>query len=121
MGAELFEQKNGSEILTSEKVIEFLNSFQRPLVCQVCGNSQWVISAINELPVGEDKQEQLVIETIGYAQYIQEEDSAINYPGGMPVIRATCECCGHILLFSYKKVRALIESQALKLEAAKSE
>lgn len=121
MGAELFESKVVTEVLTSEEVIDFLNSFNRPIVCQICGNQQWIISATNKLSINDNQPDHVVIETIGYAQFLPEEDSAINYPGGLPVIRATCECCGHILLFSYKKLRALIKNKKENSEVTKGE
>lgn len=111
MGAELFESNKSAKLLTSDEVIDFLNSFSKPIICQVCGNQQWAVSVTNKLQVTDGKPEHhIVIETIGYAQFVPQEDTATNYPGGLPIIRATCECCGHILLFSYKKMRAIIAS-----------
>ncbi|HBM2776593.1 TPA: hypothetical protein LU102_004362 [Enterobacter hormaechei subsp. xiangfangensis] len=118
MGSEIFETKVDADIVTTDEFIDFINSFERPLICQVCGNQQWTVSVTTEIKVKDDEPEHTVVETIGYAQFNKKEDSAINYPGGLPVIRMTCGCCGNLLLFSYKAVRKLISSKA---EGTKSE
>jgi hypothetical protein len=111
MSAEIFEQKNDAEIVTAKRFIDFVNGFNRPLVCQVCGSQQWSVLVTNEIKVKDDEPEHTVIETIGYAKFNKAEDSAINYPGGLPIIRMTCGSCGHLLLFSYKAVRKMISEK----------
>ena len=110
MGSEIFEATADAEIVTTENFISFIQSFDRPIICQVCGNQQWTVSITNEISVKDNEPEHTVIETIGYANFNKKTDSAINYPGGLPVIRMTCGCCGNLILFSYKTVRKLINA-----------
>lgn len=116
MDSELFSLPKKRDIITSTQFIDFLNSFQRPVVCQICGAQEWSVSVTYELEIDEGKPKHIVIETVGYAQFIVEEDRAVNYPGGLPVIRMTCACCGHILLFSYKIARDRILAAAKESE-----
>lgn len=111
MGSEIFETTTDAEIITAEKFIDYINSFDRPIICQVCGNQQWTVSVTNEIKVKDDEPEHTVVETIGYAKFNKTEDSAINYPGGLPIIRMTCGCCGNLILFSYKAVRKLMTAK----------
>ena len=114
MDPELFRHPLRTDVITSEQFIDFINSFQRPVVCQVCGNQQWGVSVTYELEVDEGQPKHTVIETVGFAQFIIHEDRAVNYPGGLPVIRMTCSCCGHLMLFSYKVARDNILAAAKK-------
>ncbi|HDG1664169.1 TPA: hypothetical protein PFE10_003080 [Kluyvera ascorbata] len=121
MGSELFTKTDNTEVLTSEQVIDFITSFKKPIICQVCGNQQWDVFVTHRVKVKDDTPEHTIIETIGYAQFIAEEDRAVNYPGALPIIRMTCGTCGNVLIFSYKAVRDHILKKSAASEVEKSE
>ena len=111
MKSELLHSEANSEIITADEFIDFINSFKKPLICQICGNQSWSVVGTLELEVEDNQPKHHVIEVLSYAQYKPETDSAINYPGGMPLFRITCDHCAHVLLFSYKKARSLIQKR----------
>ena len=111
MKSELFHSEANSEIITADEFIDFINSFKKPITCQICGNQSWSVVGAFDLDVEENQPKHHVIETLSYAQYKPDTDSAVTYPGGMPLFRITCDNCAHVLLFSYKKARTLINKR----------
>ncbi|ELT0931631.1 hypothetical protein [Enterobacter cloacae] len=111
MKSELFHNEANSEIITADEFIDFINSFKKPIICQICGSQSWSVVGAFELDVEDNQPKHHVIETLSYAQYKPETDTAVTYPGGMPLFRITCDNCAHVLLFSYKKARTLIQKR----------
>lgn len=109
MAHELFDSDKEFGLLTTDQFIEFIGSFKKPILCPVCGSQAWSASGPVPLDVEEGKPKHHVIETLGMANYEPSKDSALNYPGGMPLFRMTCENCSYLLLFSYKKARSIIK------------
>lgn len=108
MEGEIFSGKKDSELIKTSQFIEFINSFNKPLVCCVCGKQSWTVTGPLDISVVDGQPKQHVMESLTYSNYNPKTDSAISFPGGMPLFRISCNTCSHILLFSYKHARTLM-------------
>ncbi|MBJ5238312.1 hypothetical protein JGF88_23560, partial [Salmonella enterica subsp. enterica serovar Newport] len=62
MKSELFHSEANSEIITADEFIDFINSFKKPLICQICGNQSWSVVGTLELEVEDNQPKHHVIE-----------------------------------------------------------
>ncbi|HGK4852443.1 TPA: hypothetical protein ACJ2X1_003889 [Yersinia enterocolitica] len=111
MKAELFDSKKNAELITADRFMKFLYTFNSPIVCPVCKSTLWDVQGAIDIDAIDGEPPHKVVESLNYSRYSQEADTVINYPGGLPLFRLTCNTCAYMMLFSYKRVRALIDSQ----------
>ncbi|EDW6064287.1 hypothetical protein YT14_002405 [Salmonella enterica subsp. enterica serovar Oslo] len=96
--------------VTTDEFIDLINSFKGPLVCPVCAGASWDVQGVVEgLDAGEPWGKMDVIESLNYAQ-LKEGAKTISFAGGLPVFRITCTTCAYMMLFSYKRVRTIIDA-----------
>ncbi|MCR1319997.1 hypothetical protein NR352_24025 [Enterobacter soli] len=118
MQSEIFISKKNSPLVTADQFVKFLYQFKKPIVCPVCSSSLWDVQGTMEIEAVEGEQLHTVAESLNYGRFNVEEDSVTSYPGGLPVFRLTCNTCAYMMLFSYKRIRALIEAQSKNNEAS---
>ncbi|EHR3820503.1 hypothetical protein KTW47_000761 [Salmonella enterica] len=98
--------------VTTDEFIDLINSFKGPLVCPVCAGKSWDVQGVVEgLDAGEPWGTMDVIESLNYAE-LKEGAKTISFAGGLPVFRITCNTCAYMMLFSYKRVRSIIDTNA---------
>ncbi|HAU3212779.1 TPA: hypothetical protein JDH54_000895 [Salmonella enterica subsp. enterica] len=112
MKPEIFDNQKGNELVSTDEFIKFIYSFNSKLTCPVCRQGLWDTQGLVKIEAVEGEPPVDVIESLNYSRYIAEEDRTNAYPGGLPLFRVTCHNCAYIMLFSYKRVRALIAKQA---------
>ncbi|ELY5259759.1 hypothetical protein WFQ12_21895 [Yersinia enterocolitica] len=111
MKAELFDSKKNAELITADRFMKFLYTFNSPIICPVCKNTLWDVQGSIDIDAVVGEPAHTIVESLNYSQYKKEDDAVIHYPGGLPLFRLTCNTCAYMMLFSYKRVRALIDSQ----------
>lgn len=111
MQSEIFIRNKNSELVTADQFIEFLYQFKKPIICPVCDSSLWDVQGSMEIDAVDGEPLYTVVESLNYARFNVDEDNVTSYPGGLPVFRLTCNTCAYMMLFSYKRIRALIEAQ----------
>ncbi|EAM7825859.1 hypothetical protein G3755_004058 [Salmonella enterica] len=98
--------------VTTDEFIDLINSFKGPLVCPICACSSWDVQGVVEgMNAGEPWGVMDVVESLNYAQ-LKKDGKTISFPGGLPVFRITCTTCAYMMLFSYKRVRSIIDANA---------
>ncbi|EBV8361906.1 hypothetical protein IEQ60_001255 [Salmonella enterica] len=106
------ELNESSSIVTTDEFIDFINSFRVPLICPVCTSQSWdVLGLIENFDAGGPWGKMNVIESLNYAE-LKEGAKTISFAGGLPVFRITCTTCAYMMLFSYKRVRSIIDAKA---------
>ncbi|MBK2955123.1 hypothetical protein FKK45_10745 [Enterobacter hormaechei] len=118
MQSEIFISKKNSALVTADQFVKFLYKFKKPIVCPVCSSSLWDVQGTMEIDAVDGEPLHTVIESLNYGRFKIEEDSVTSYPGGLPVFRLTCNTCAYMMLFSYKRIRALVEEEAKKTDVS---
>lgn len=111
MSVELYSSEPGAKIISVQEFMDFLYQFKKPIICPVCGTSGWDAQGVMDGEAVKGEPLHKIIESINYARFKPEEDMAVSYPGGLPVFRLTCNTCAYMMLFSYKRVRTLINQK----------
>jgi hypothetical protein len=111
MESELFINKKNADLVTADQFMNFLYQFNKPIICPVCASRLWDVQGPLSIDAVDGEAPHDVIESINYSRIKQDEDSVISYPGGLPLFRLTCNTCAYMMLFSYKRIRQLIENQ----------
>lgn len=112
MKSEIFTGEKNAELVTTDKFMEFIYAFNKPIICPICDGKIWDAQGCMEIDAVDGEKSHTVIESLNYARYRTEIDVVEAYPGGLPVFRLTCNNCAYFMLFSYKRIRALIKSRS---------
>ena len=111
MSVELYSSEPGAKIISVQEFMDFLYQFKKPIICPVCGTSGWDAQGVMDGEAVKGEPLHKIIESINYSRFKPEEDMAVSYPVGLPVFRLTCNTCAYMMLFSYKRVRTLINQK----------
>ncbi|HFH0413753.1 TPA: hypothetical protein ACGHO4_000991 [Salmonella enterica subsp. diarizonae serovar 61:i:z] len=107
------EFDSDSKPVTTDDFIRFVAKFGKSITCPICHGQSWdVQGVVCGRDLGGDSKMYHgfnIIESIHYT-HINNKGDVTPIGGGLPVFRVTCNTCAYLMLFSYKRVRAIMDS-----------
>ncbi|EDS7589939.1 hypothetical protein OK32_002701 [Salmonella enterica subsp. enterica] len=106
--------------VTTEEFIDFIERFEGSPTCPICHSQSWEVQGeVRDLDAGEPFGRINIIESLNYA--VIDNGVPLAAPGGLPVFRVTCTTCAYMMLFSYRRIRVLIDEQRKSQDLARKE
>ncbi|ECX7401296.1 hypothetical protein CF236_02335 [Salmonella enterica] len=109
------EFDSDSKPVITDEFIKFIETFEKNIVCPICRGQSWdVQGVVCGKDLGGDSKMYHgfnIIESLHYT-HINNRGDVTPIGGGLPVFRITCNTCAYLMLFSYKRIRAIIDSNA---------
>lgn len=103
--------------VTTEEFITFIEKFEGHPTCPICRSQSWDVQGeVRDLDAGEPFGRINIIESLNYA--VINDGVPLAAPGGLPVFRLTCTTCAYMMLFSYRRIRVLIDEQRKSQDSA---